>query len=342
MKNMTENTKKNHQAIFTANKDLIRLSIITIVVFILMSALRPSMFLRINNIESMGYQIAELGIYSLAMMFSMLSGGIDLSIVGISNLGAILAAYILHNALEKGYTGMTLWLNIIFAVLVTLLIGVLCGAFNGLLIAKLGLKPMLATLGTMNLYTGIAIIITNGKSISKLPKEYLYFGNHTFLKIPIPLWILILVIIGCMIILYKTVYGFQVKFIGSNLKASIFTGIKTKSVLFRTYILTGILCSIASLVALSRTGSAKADYGTSYISQAILCCVLGATNPDGGYARIPCLLLALVSLQFLSSGFSMLRLSGYFTDFAWGALLLIVLAFDYFSSKHRIFKRLKK
>jgi simple sugar transport system permease protein len=145
---------------------------------------------------------------------------------------------------------------------------------------------MLATLVTMNLYTGIAIIVTKGKSISKFPKQYLYFGNHTFLKIPIPMWILILAILICTVILYKTVYGFQIKFIGSNLKASIFTGMKSKSVLFRTYVLTGILCSMAGLVALSRTGSAKADYGTSYVSQAILCCVLGATNPSGGYAKI--------------------------------------------------------
>jgi simple sugar transport system permease protein len=331
--------RKQQLSSIIKDQDLLRLIITVVIVFVLMSMLRPSKFLSDKNYQSMGYQIAELGLYSLAMMIAMLAGGIDLSIMGISNMASILAGFILHNAILKEYTGVSLWTSIILAIAVAIVTGILCGIFNGFLIAQLGLKPMLATLGTMNLYTGIAIIITKGESISKFPKEYLYFGNNAFLGIPIPLLLLVFVTIICTVILYKTRYGFEVKLIGSNPKASRFTGIKCRSALFRTYILSGVICSVAGLEVLTRTGSAKADYGSSYVFQAILCCVLGATNPDGGYARISCLILALISLQFLSSGFSMMRLSGYFTDFAWGVLLLLVLALQYMLTKLRQKKR---
>ncbi len=313
------------------DQDLLRLIFVAIFVFSLMAVLSPSKFFSVNNFNSMGYQVVELGIFSLAMMLAMLAGGIDLSIISISNLASITAAYILHYAKVKELTGVAVWGFILLAVLAAIIVGAVCGALNSFLISVIGLKPMLATLGTMNLFSGIAIVITQAKSVSKMPSQFLYFGNHTFLGIPIPFLVLCLIVILITTIINKTAFGFQVRFVGSNPKASFFTGIPNKKILFKTYMLTGMICSIAGLEVLMRNGSAKADYGSSYVFQAILCCILGATNPNGGYARISCLLLALVTMQFLSSGFSMLHLSGYYTDFANGLLLLIVLAVYFYS-----------
>lgn len=320
------------------DEDILRLILITIIVFASMSLMRPKLFLSSNNFTSMGYQIAELGFFSLAMMLVMVSGGRDLSMVGISNLAGIVAAFILRNANAKELVGPALWLSIVAAFAVALIVGVVCGFINGTIISKLGVSPMLVTLGTLNLYTGIGIILTKGEAISSFPDTFLYFGNNTLLGLPIPLWMLIGAFIVTAIVYNKTRYGFELKFIGSNAKASLFTGMRNKTVILRTYMYSGILSAIIGMEVLSRTDSAKADFGMVYTFQAILCAVLGATSPGGGYAKVTCMALSLISLQFLSSGFSMLRLGGHFKEFAWGVLLLAALTANYIAAQRKLKK----
>ncbi|MDI9484787.1 MAG: ABC transporter permease [Firmicutes bacterium] len=309
--------------------NVIRLIFVTIIVFVIMSLLRPQLFLTARNFRSMGYQLAELGFYSMAMMMTMVSGGIDLSIIAISNFSGIAAAFILRAAALNGAAGFTLLLYGLLAVGVALLIGILCGLLNGLIISRLRIPAMLVTLGTMNLFTGLAIILTKGKSVSGFPSQVLYLGNNTLLGLPIPLWFLIGGLIVTSILLERTSYGFELKFVGQNPIASLFTGMNNEKILAKTYVYSGILSAIVGLIVLTRTNSAKADFGQNYLFQAILCSVLGATNPDGGYGKVTCLTLALISLQFLSSGFNMLRLGGYHKEFAWGVLLLAVLTYNF-------------
>lgn len=313
---------------FLRDKELTKMIVITLAVFIAMTALRPNLFLTANNFTSMGYQIPELGLYSVAMTIAMLSGGIDLSIVGIGNLCSIICTYILHYAYVQEMSGAALWGMIILGILVTLAVGVLCGAVNGVVIAYGKITPMLATMATSSIFSGIAIVITGGKPVSKVPEEFTYFGSHTFLKIPIPLWLLIAVLIAVAFLLNKTKLGFELKFIGTNLKASMYTGMNIRKIQIKTYILSGVISALCGIEILSRTNTAKADYASTYVFQALLCAVLGSTNPNGGFAKISCLSLALLSLQFLSSGFNMLRLGGYFKEFTWGLLLIFVLSLN--------------
>jgi simple sugar transport system permease protein len=330
--------KKIVTFVHNLDQDVKRLMGITIFVFVAMVLMRPKLFLTSNNFTSMGYQIAEIGFFSIAMMMVMVTGGRDLSMVGISNLSGILAAFILHDAFVKELSGLMLFLYILMAIIVSIAVGITCGFMNGTIISKLGISPMLVTLGTLNLYTGIGIILTKAEAISMFPKEFLYFGNNTLIGVPIPLILLIAALIVTAIILNKTRYGFELKFIGSNYKASLFTGMRNKNVLLKTYVYSGLLSALIGLEVLARTDSAKADFGTNYTFQAILCAVLGATNPGGGYAKVSCLALSLITLQFLSSGFSMLRLGGYFKEFAWGLILLAALSVNYFVEQRKLKK----
>lgn len=314
------------------DRELMKMLVITAVVFILMTALRPGLFLTANNFTSMGYQIPELGLYTLAMTIAMLSGGIDLSIIGIGNLCSIVCAYILHFALVQEYSGGMLVLFVFLGIFAAVLVGLFCGLINGIVIAYGKIKPMLATMATQSIFIGIAIIITEGKPVSKVPDTFTYFGTHTFLKLPLPLWLLLIVLLAAAFLLNKTKLGFEIRFLGSNLKASLYTGMNVKWIQMKTYMLSGLICAVCGIEILSRTNSAKADYASTYLFQALLAAVLGATNPNGGSAKISCLALALVSLQFLSSGFNMLRLGGYFKEFTWGLLLIFVLSLTSISS----------
>lgn len=324
------------------DKDFVRMMAVTIVIFILMAMLRPELFLRSNNFVSMGYQIPELGFYSLAMMMVMVTGGRDLSIVSIGNLACVIGAYIMHYAYEQNYTGGKSAFFIFAGILAAIAVGALCGLINGMIVANFSISAMLVTMATSSIFTGIGIILTEGKTVSKTPESFTYFGNHTLLGLPYTLWLLILAILFTVWLLKCTRFGFEVRFVGSNPRASHYTGMNNKMILLKAYLYSGIMSAICGLEILARTDTAKSDYATTYVFQAILCAVLGATNPNGGFVKISCMILSLISLQFLSSGFNMLRLGGYFKEFAWGLLLLIVLSMNFIAEEIRRRRSLAK
>ncbi|GAK51678.1 Rhamnose transport system permease protein [Candidatus Moduliflexus flocculans] len=317
----------NFRDLISRDRNLIQLFGIAVVVFILMSALNPGMFLTARNFESMSVQFPEFGILAIAIMLSMLTGGIDLSVVGIANFSGILAALILSKWAPA--TGMT-WTMMGLAILVSILTGLICGALNGFLIGRVEITPILATLGTMQLFTGISIVITKGYAITGYPEAFLFIGNGTIWIFPIPLVIFALFAVVFAFILRSTTFGIKIYMMGTNPTASLFSGVNNVRLILQTYMTTGFLASMAGLVMIARTNSAKADYGESYILQSVLIAVLGGVNPSGGFGAISGIVLAILSLQFLSSGFNMLRFSNFAKEFTWGMFLLFVMVFNYF------------
>ncbi|MDI3548830.1 MAG: simple sugar transport system permease protein [Halanaerobiales bacterium] len=320
-----------------ANRDnnLFRLIIMLIAVFALMSTLRPSIFPKLDNFTSMAYQFPEYGVLAIAMMLSLLIGGVDLSIVGIANLSAILAAKLLIKFVpydaDPGYT----LLMIGVAIIVALAIGALCGAFNGFIISKFGIPDILATLGSMQLFTGIAIVITKGRIVVGIPYMYSELGNAAIggiIPVPLIIYTICAVLIG--LLLNKTSFGIKLYMMGTNPTASRFSGINNAIMTIRSYMYGGILSAVAGLIMLARTNSAKADFGSSYILQTVLIGVLGGVNPSGGFGTVGGVTVAILILQFLSSGFNMFpSISNLIKDLIWGSALILVMVFNYYSNK---------
>ena len=304
------------------------LLVIVVVVFMLMSLARPRVFPTVTNITSMAFQMSEIGILTLGMMLSMLIGGIDLSVNAMANLTAIFAGLVLNRFIPGGVVDANNALFIPVAFLVGLLTGFLCGAFNGFLIGYVRVPAILATLSTMTLYMGLAFGVTGGSSISGFPESVLWVGNGSLLGIPIPLLVLLALAVAVWFLLNRTTYGFKVYMLGTNPLAAQFSGINNSRIILTTHILTGLLSALTGLMALVRTNSANADYGVSYVLMTILIAVLGGVAVTGGFGKVFGVILALVALQFLSTGFNMLLVSfggsNFFRDFAWGLLLLVV------------------
>lgn len=321
--------------ILSRDQNLKRLLIITILIFVIMSLLKPDKFFTFNNLESMAFQFPEFGLLSLAMLLAMLSGGIDLSVVGIANLSSIFAALIFTNMLSADATGGKILLVTLLAILVALVTGVICGLLNGFLIARIGITPILTTLGTMQLFTGIAIRITEGHSIFGFPEGFLKIGNESLLIFPIPFIMFIVITILISVMLNKTTFGYKLYMMGANPTAARFSGINNIKITIKTYMLSGLLAALAAIILMSRTNSAKADYGTSYTLQAVLVAILGGVNYEGGFGNVAGIVLAVLSLQFLSSGFNIMRFSPFIGEFVWGALLITVMAANYILDKRK-------
>lgn len=313
-----------------------RLFIIMLVVFVLMAGLSPNTFLSLDSFTSMSFQFPVFGIFAFAMMLSMISGGIDLSIVGIANLTSIIAASVMVRMLPAEASASESLLHILLGVAAALMVGLVCGLFNGFAITKIGIPPILVTLGTMQLFMGIAIIVTKGQAIVGLPELYTKIGNGSLWIFPVPLLMFCLCILGTYVLLNKQSYGMKLQMLGANPTASVFSGVNNTRVLLTTYAISGVLAAIAGLVIVAQTNSAKADYGTSYILQAILVAVMGGVDPRGGFGKIAGIVMAVLTLQFLSSGLNALHVGNFFKDFMWGIVLLLVMVINEWSNRRKV------
>lgn len=329
------------QARLTATPEF-RLAVIAVLVFLLMAGLSPERFLSGQNLTSMAFQFPEFAILALAMTIAMITGGIDLSVVGVSNLSAVVAATILTAFAGAGVTGPVAVLWLVAAVGVAIVVGAVAGLLNGVLVSRFGLPPILATLGSGLVFTGIAVAMTGGSAVMGFPDVVAVIGNATLLFVPVPLVIFALLALGLHVLLTRTGFGLRVTMYGANPLAAFFAAIDVDRILLRVYMLAGMFSSVAGLVIMSRANSAKADYGSSYLLLAVLIAVLGGVNPYGGYGRVVGVVLAVLSMQFLSSGLNMLQVSNFAREMIWGALLLLFMVInvtDWSSLRTRLARR---
>jgi simple sugar transport system permease protein len=321
---------------FRRNRELATLPFVLAVVFILMSVLARGRFLKGSNFQSMAFQLPEVGLFSLSMMIALLTGGLNLSVITTANLSSIMAALILTKCCSPGDSGPMVNLIIVLAIAAALATSLVLGLINGILIAHVGVSAILATLGTMTLYDGLAIAITKGYVISNFPKSFLFIGNDTILGVPIALLIFIVTAYLMSLILSRKPYGVSVYMIGSNEKATEFSGINIKKVLLKTYLLSGFLSGIASVIMTSRFNSANAGYGSSYLLVTVLIAVLGGVDPFGGFGKVSGLVMALVILQFISSGLNLLGVTAFVTISMWGTILIMVMGLNNYLEKRRL------
>lgn len=280
-----------------------------------------------GTIQSMAFQMPELGILSLAMMITLLSGGLNLAIIATANLCALTMAWILTTMVpgtEPGSFAWVLWQ--IVAIGAGLGVAALIGLISGVVIAYVGVSPILATLGMMTLCKGLSIGLTRGNVISGFPDPIVALGNNTIFGVPYAMVLFILLCIPMAVMLNHSPLGQKIYMIGSNEKATRFSGVDTRRVLVKVYVISSLLAAVAGLVMMARFNSANASYGESFLLVTILAAVLGGIDPFGGFGKVGGLFMALILLQVISSAFNLMNLSQFLTLAIWGALIIVVTA----------------
>ena len=299
----------------TQDRVEIYLSLLIAVVVIAVSFLIPSVFWSSANFQSIASQMPILGVLALAMAVTILTGGINLSIIATMNACGLVMAWVATHY-PPGISSMLLVLA------AGLAMAIVIGSVIGFLIAVVRVSPILATLGIMTLLKGINILISKGSSISNFPDTILVINSTNILGVPLPLLVFLAVVAVLWVILEKSAFGRTIYLIGSNEQATHYSGINTRKTLIWVYILSSVLCVIAALLMMSKLNSAKASYGESYLLVSILAAVLGGVNPDGGFGKVFGMVMALILLQMLESGLNILGVSSYITMALWGGLLL--------------------
>ncbi len=292
----------------------------------LFSLLESTTFPRVTTLQAIMFQVPELGLLSLAMAIPLISGGINLAIIATANAASLLMAWILTEVMPPDAAGATLALWLVGALLAGLLLSVVVGLATGLLVAALGVHPILVTLGTMTLLHGFSIYFTRGRTLSGFPDALILVSNETVWSVPISFVVLVIVAIVTHVLLTRTALGVRIHMIGSNLEATRFSGVDTRRVQVWVYLISSLLCWIAAVVMMARFNSAGADIAQSYLLITILAAILGGIDPYGGFGRIGGLFVALWILQVIASGFNLMNISPQLALASWGLILLAVMA----------------
>lgn len=290
--------------------------IFLIVLFIVLSITSPY-FLTIDNLTKVLRQVAVVGIVTVSMTMVILTGGIDLSVGSMLGLTSVILAKLMVSGL-----------SIPIAIMITLIFGMILGLFNGFLINKIKISPLISTLGTMTIYSGITYIITGGGSIFGFPKAFEFIGQGYILGIPVPIIILVITYAIGFFILNNTRFGRYIYGIGANEKASILSGVDVIKIKYAVYILSGLLSSIASVVMLSRINSALPNTGTGLEFDVVTAVVLGGVSVNGGEGRLQGVIIGLLIIGILSNGMILLGVGEYFQTVVKGVVLLTAVGID--------------
>ena len=231
---MQENRKRSWFSRINANTK--QLVCICILIFAVFSVMMPTRFPTLRNLESMSFQFPEPGLFTLGIAITMLTAGADLSIVAAANLVATLCGMMLLNVMPQDASASTALLYVLLCFGIALVVGLLCGFLNGILVAKLGIFPILATLGTQNLYTGISSALTKGQGVfGTFPEALIYLGNgKLFGFLPMPLVLFLVVLIILTVVIHCTPHGLKTQWFGSNRRASFYCGIDNVRTVFTT------------------------------------------------------------------------------------------------------------
>lgn len=320
-----------------------RLAVVLVLLLAFFAIVKWRNFSSLPTWQAMAVQFPEFGLLALGVMLTMVIGGIDLSVVGTANMTAIGSAMIMLQIAPIGSGSSQGFLALVAAIAFSLVVGAAAGALNGVLVAKVKIPAILVTLGTFELFTGIALVISAGKPISGLPPEYAYvMGSRIAGYVPM---VLVIFVVGAVLIWYlmnRTAFGTKLYMLGSNETAATFSGLKTTSLIVRTYTISGVYAAAAGLVMLANYNSAKADYGSTYTLLAILIVVLGGVNPNGGTGRLAGVVLAVVVLQVLSSLLNTFPgVSNFYRPLIWGAVLLLVIVVNQWDRRGNLTRLLR-
>ncbi|EEM05116.1 Ribose ABC transporter, permease protein [Bacillus pseudomycoides] len=264
-------------------------------------------------------------IAAIPMTFVIITGGIDVSVGSIMGLTSILIG--------------VLWMNgipVILAVIIALLISCLAGCINGVIIKTTEVEPLVVTLGTMFLYSGIALVISGGSNasgyegISGLSDSYVQLANGSFIGIPNLVWLLFVLTVLFTLLLHRTRYGRYVLLTGANEKAAQYSGIKTKKVVILAYILSGLGGGLGGAFLTAYFGSARADIGSETILPVITAVVLGGTLITGGKGSILGTVLASIFIGMMQYGLQMTGLTNEQSNVVIGIILILSVIIRHF------------
>ena len=305
------------KTLFKKHKNESVLAAIFIVLFIIFSFASKNFF-KLSNIMNLFAQMATLALLTLGMAASMISGGMDLSIGAVCSMCTVLCATFIG----------TMNMNIPLALLITLVIAVACGLFNGFLIGYCKINSMLVTLGTQSLFTGIGLVISKGQTVPIPTDRFALFGRtKIFGFLPVDILVIILGFVLAVLIFSYLIPGRRIYLIGANTEVARFAGINISLNIMLTYVVCAVYAFLGAIVLASRVASGRADVASALVLKSVSAAVFGGVSTLGGIGSMAGAMLGVLVIQIITNGMDMMNFSTYIQQISIGVVLLVVLAF---------------
>jgi ribose transport system permease protein/L-arabinose transport system permease protein len=274
--------------------------------------LRPDVFFLPRNIQNIGQAIAILGVLATAQTIVIVSGGLDISVGSIVGVSTVCIATVVT------WTGSTA-----LSIAAGVVVGMLGGVVNGLIITVGGVNAVIATLGTMAAFRGVAFIISNGQSIPIFDPDFRVIGDGRFLGVQITIWILLVVVALFFVLMRYTVVGRNIYAIGGNPVVARLAGLNNRGYQISVYVLSGATAGLGGMLLAARTGSGQPVSGSDGLElQAITAAVLGGCALTGGKGTIVGGLLGVLILGVLNNGMILTSVPTFYQMVARGVLLI--------------------
>lgn len=302
-------------------------------VIIFFSIFAPN-FLSAANIILMSKHVALNAFLAMGMTFVIITGGIDLSVGSIVGLcGMVAGGLILHGIdLQFGYT---IYFNVVEVCLITLAVGIVIGAVNGLLITKLNVAPFIATLGTLYVARGFALLSSDGQTFPNLVGKpelattgFSFLGSGRVFGLPVSIWILIVVALGAAYLARYTPIGRQIFAVGGNERAARMSGIRVNRVKMFVYMFSGFCAAIVGIIISSELMASHPATGNSFELNAIAAAVLGGTSMSGGRGTIGGTIIGAFVIGILSDGLVMMGVSSFWQMVIKGIVIIVAVVID--------------
>ena len=305
--------------------------IIVVTIFTLVS---PG-FLKIANIIIMSKHVAIFAILGIGMTFVILSAGIDLSVGSIVGLSAMIAGGLINEGIQLPQFGVIVYPNTWIVIIITLLVGILMGAINGLVITRFKVAPFIATLGMLYVARGFAGLRNNGYTFSNLIGKpefgntgFERLGSSTFLGLDYSIWIMLVFGLVAYFITMRLPFGRHVYALGGNRRAAALSGVRTNRTETIVYMISGFCSAMVGLIIASQLVAAHPATGTAFELTAIAAVVLGGTSLMGGRGSIGGTIIGAFVIGVLSDGLVILGFSTFLQNIIKGIVIVGAVVID--------------
>ena len=314
-----------------------RAFLVLLALLVLFSVLAPS-FLTANNLAILSKHVAISAILAIGMTFVVLTGGIDLSVGSVAGLGGMVAGYLLTQGISLG--GGVYYPGVGIAVPLTLFVCLVVGLVNGWLVAKVGVAPFIATLGTLYIARGAALLLSNGKTFPNLAGQaargntgFPALGQTLVAGVPLPVLFMLALFAMAAFVAAKTPLGRHIYAVGGNERAAQLAGIRVPRVKLITYLASSLCAALVGLIIASQLEAAHPATGESFELNAIAAVVLGGTSLMGGRGSITGSLIGAFVIGVLSDGLVMLGVSEFWQMVIKGTVIVFAVAVDQLQSR---------
>jgi erythritol transport system permease protein len=320
----------------------LRALIVLAVLVITFTALSPA-FLTAGNLTILVKHVAINAILAVGMTFVILSGGIDLSVGSIAGLSGIIAGGLIHSGLVLHPMGVVVYFHTWLVVAIALAAGAAVGAANGLLISQLRVAPFIATLGTMYVARGAALLTSNGATFPNLSGSpelgntgFLLLGSGTYLGLPLPIWLMVAVAAAGVFVAARTPFGRRIYAIGGNEKAAELSGVRVARIKFWAYVISGACAALVGLVIAAQLGAAHPATGETFELNAIAAVVLGGTSLMGGRGSVGGTIIGAFVIGVLADGLILLGVSEFWQIVIKGLVIVLAVILDQMQQRYAL------